>query len=88
VFGAYLLLVQHSPDYAYFWLLPIAFLGLYLFTAALAILMSAITVYMRDMEHFILIILQLWFFLSPVVYSYEHSIAPKLHVWAWPGSTS
>jgi len=63
----------------------IAFLGLYLFTAALAILMSAITVYMRDMEHFILIILQLWFFLSPVVYSYEHSIAPKLHVWgvAW-----
>jgi ABC-type polysaccharide/polyol phosphate export permease len=37
------------------------------------------------MEHFILIILQLWFFLSPVVYSYEHSIAPKLHVWgvAW-----
>jgi ABC-2 type transport system permease protein len=85
VFGAYLLLVQHSPDYAYFWLLPIAFLALYFFTAALAILMSAITVYMRDMEHFILIILQLWFFLSPVVYSYEHSIAPKLHEWgiAW-----
>ena len=85
VFGAYLLLVQHSPDYAYFWLLPIAFFALYLFTAALAVLMSAITVYMRDMEHFILIILQLWFFLSPVVYSYEHSIAPKLHEWgiAW-----
>ena len=79
VFGLYLLLVQHSPDYAYFWLLPIAFLALYFFTAALAILMSAITVYMRDMEHFILIILQLWFFLSPVVYSYEHSIAPQLH---------
>lgn len=79
VFGLYLLLVQHSPDYAYSWLLPIAFLALYFFTAALAILMSAITVYMRDMEHFILIILQLWFFLSPVVYSYEHSIAPQLH---------
>jgi ABC-2 type transport system permease protein len=31
------------------------------------------------MEHFILIILQLWFFLSPIVYSYEHSIAPQLH---------
>ena len=79
VFGLYLLVVQHSPDYAYFWLLPIAFLALYFFTAALAILMSAITVYMRDMEHFILIILQLWFFLSPIVYSYEHSIAPQLH---------
>jgi ABC-2 type transport system permease protein len=79
VFGLYLLVVQHSPDYAYFWLLPNAFLALYFFTAALAILMSAITVYMRDMEHFILIILQLWFFLSPIVYSYEHSIAPQLH---------
>jgi ABC-2 type transport system permease protein len=79
VFGLYLLLVGHSPDYAYFWLLPIAFLALYFFTAALAIVMSAITVYMRDMEHFILIILQLWFFMSPVVYSYEHSIAPQLH---------
>ena len=79
VFGLYLLVVGHSPDYAYFWLLPIAFLALYFFTAALAIVMSAITVYMRDMEHFILIILQLWFFMSPIVYSYEHSIAPQLH---------
>jgi len=79
VFGLYMLIVQHSPDYAYFWLLPIAFLALYFFTAALAVVMSAITVYMRDMEHFILIILQLWFFMSPVVYSYEHSIAPQLH---------
>ena len=79
VFGLYLLVVGHAPDYAYFWLLPIAFLALYFFTAALAIVMSAITVYMRDMEHFILIILQLWFFMSPIVYSYENSIAPQLH---------
>jgi ABC-2 type transport system permease protein len=79
VFGLYLLVVGHSPDYAYFWLLPFAFLALYFFTAALAIVMSAVTVYMRDMEHFILIILQLWFFMSPIVYSYEHSIAPQLH---------
>ena len=41
--------------------------------------MSAVTVYLRDMEHFILIILQLWFFMSPVVYSYENSLAPALH---------
>lgn len=79
VFGAYLLLVQHSPDYAYFWLLPIAFLGLYLFTAALAILMSAITVYMRDMRHLMEVLLQLWFWLSPVVYSYENTISLRLH---------
>jgi len=85
VFGAYLLLVQHSPDYAYFWLLPIAFLGLYLFTAALANphvgdhgLHARHGAFHPDHPPAVV-------FLSPVVYSYEHSIAPKLHVWgvAW-----
>ncbi len=75
----YLLVLGHAPQWDFLWILPFAFLALYFFTAALAILMSAITVYMRDMEHFIVIVLQLWFFMSPVVYSYEHSIAPQLH---------
>ncbi len=75
----YLLLLGHAPQWSFLWILPIAFGALYFFTAALAVLTSAITVYMRDMEHFIVIILQLWFFMSPIVYSYEDSIAPRLH---------
>ena len=59
-------------------ILPISFLSLYFFTAALAIVMSAITVYMRDMKHLIEVLLQLWFYMTPIVYSYAHSIAPHL----------
>ena len=47
--------------------------------SALAIVMSAINVYLRDMKHLMEVLLQLWFWLTPVVYSYEHSIAPHLH---------
>lgn len=79
VLALYLVVLGHAPQWSFLWILPIAFAALYLFTAALAVLTSAITVYMRDMEHFIIIILQLWFFMSPVVYSYENSIAPRLH---------
>jgi ABC-2 type transport system permease protein len=41
--------------------------------------MSAITVYMRDMRHLMEVLLQLWFWLSPVVYSYENTISLRLH---------
>ncbi len=40
--------------------------------------MSAVNVYLRDMKHLMEVLLQLWFWLTPVVYSYEHSIAPHL----------
>ena len=74
----FLLLVGHQPAWGFLWLLPIAFAALYLFTAAVAIVMSAITVYLRDMRHLMEVVLQLWFWLSPVVYSYENSLAPAL----------
>ena len=41
--------------------------------------MSAVTVYLRDMKHLMEVLLQLWFWLSPVVYSYQHTIAQRLH---------
>ncbi len=76
---AFLLLVGHQPAWGFLWLLPISFAALYLFTAAVAIVMSAVTVYLRDMRHLMEVVLQLWFWLSPVVYSYENSLAPALH---------
>ena len=69
----------HAPAWHSCWILPISFLSLYFFTAALAIVMSAINVYLRDMKHLMEVLLQLWFWLTPIVYSYEHSIAPHLH---------
>ncbi len=69
----------HAPAWHYMWILPISFISLYLLTSALAIVMSAINVYLRDMKHLMEVLLQLWFWLTPIVYSYENSIAPHLH---------
>ena len=79
VLGIFLLIVGHEPAWGFIWILPISFAALYLFTASVAIVMSAVTVYLRDMRHLMDVLLQLWFWLTPVVYSYEHSLAASLH---------
>jgi ABC-type polysaccharide/polyol phosphate export permease len=68
----------HHPAWKFILILPISFLSLYFFTAALAIVMSAVNVYLRDMKHLMEVLLQLWFWMTPVVYSYEHAIEPHL----------
>jgi ABC-2 type transport system permease protein len=71
--------VGHAPAWRFLLILPVSFLSLYLFTSALAMVMSAVNVYLRDMKHLMEVVLQLWFWLTPVVYSYENSIAVHLH---------
>jgi len=74
-----LLVVGHAPAWGFLWILPFSFAALYLLTASVAIVMSAVTVYLRDVRHLMDVLLQLWFWLTPVVYSYEHTIAAALH---------
>ena len=81
VLAIFLLIVGHEPAWGFIWILPISFAALYLFTASVAIVMSAVTVYLRDMRHLMDVLLQLWFWLTPVVYSYENSLAGTLHQW-------
>ncbi|MGC2486390.1 MAG: ABC transporter permease [Acidimicrobiales bacterium] len=69
---------QHAPAWKFVTILPISFLSLYFFTAGLAIVMSAINVYLRDMKHLMEVVLQLWFWMTPIVYSYSHAVAPHL----------
>jgi ABC-2 type transport system permease protein len=76
----FLLVLGHSPAWNFIWILPISFVALYLLTASIAIVMSAVTVYMRDMRHLMEVLLQLCFWLSPVVYSYQNTIAQRLHI--------
>ena len=97
VLAIFLLAVGHQPAWGYLWILPISFVALYLFTASVAMVMSAITVYLRDMKHLMEVLLMLWFWLTPVVYTYENSLAAVrstvspttvLHILpTWPVST-
>jgi ABC-2 type transport system permease protein len=78
VLAVFLVLLGHQPAWSYLPLLPVAFVTLYLLSAGVSVLMSGITVYMRDMAHLIEVLLQLTFWLTPVVYSYENTISPAL----------
>ncbi len=53
-----------------FWLIPIMFLE-YLFALGLALVLSAIEVYFRDIEHIMSVIMMVWMYLTPMFYSLE-----------------
>lgn len=51
-----------------FFFLPISFILLLLFTAGLVLIISVITTFFRDFSHIFLVVIQLWFYLTPVLY--------------------
>ena len=79
VLALVLLLVGHAPAWNYMWILPVSFASLYFFTASVAMVTSALNVYLRDIKHLMEVMLMLWFYLTPIVYSYENTISLKLH---------
>ena len=56
--------------------------------SALAVLLSAINVYLRDMQHLIEVILTAWFWACPIVYAYQQYIGNNWDPRGGPGSTS
>jgi lipopolysaccharide transport system permease protein len=61
-------LFNFAPTIAY---LPVLVIIQTLFLAGVALLISALAVHFRDFVHLIGILLQFWFFLTPVVYSLD-----------------
>lgn len=51
-------------------LLPVTVIALLIFATAVGLLLSAANVYLRDTAHLIEVVLQAWFFLTPIIYSY------------------
>ena len=51
--------------------LPIIMAVEYLFAIGLALIFSALTVYFRDLEHILGIVIMGWFYLTPIVYTME-----------------
>jgi ABC-2 type transport system permease protein len=68
---------RYSPDWSFMPVAVFALVDLIVFTSALAIFLSAINVYMRDIEHLIAVLLNAWFWGVPIIYSfnqvYRHS---------------
>jgi ABC-2 type transport system permease protein len=87
VLAVLMMAFQHAPDWTLLWLMPIAIIGVALVGGALGILLSAVNVYLRDTKHLTDVALQLWFYLTPIVYSFKAKVSPQLHqhglVWVY-----
>jgi ABC-2 type transport system permease protein len=70
VLVAVLVVLRYNVDWAYVWLIPIALVTLLVFAGALAIIFSAMNVYLRDTGHLLELAMLAWFWLSPILYGY------------------
>ncbi len=62
---------HYAPAWNYLPLIPVAMIDLLLLTTAISILLSAMNVYLRDVKHLIEVLLQVWFWGIPIIYSYN-----------------
>jgi ABC-2 type transport system permease protein len=63
------ILVFYGFDLGQLWLYPLAFVSLLLVTVAFTLLISALNVRYRDVQHLIGLALLVWFWMTPIVYA-------------------
>jgi ABC-2 type transport system permease protein len=78
-----LVVFRHPVGWAYLLLLPLALLALVQLTVALALLLSAANVYLRDIAHFVELALLGWFWVTPIIYPFQQ-ITEAAGGRAWP----
>lgn len=63
------------------WLMiPIVFLLQLLFTLGIVALLSGLCVFLRDLQHAVTLIVQIWFFMTPIIYPIS-VIPPEARTW-------
>jgi ABC-2 type transport system permease protein len=83
VMAIFMIVLHVAPAVNYIPLLLLALFTAMVLAAALGILLSAVNVYLRDMQHLIEVVLTAWFWACPIVYAYESNIAMKLAAKGW-----
>lgn len=73
----FMLVFWHRPAWAEIWLLVPALAAILLFASALSVFLSAVNVYLRDVQHLVEVVLLAWFWAVPGIYAYSQ-VAPKL----------
>jgi len=80
VMAIFMAALQLAPDWSLLYLLLVALIPTVVFASALAIFLASVNVYMRDTQHLVEVIVgAAWFWACPIVYSYQATVAPKLH---------
>jgi len=66
----FLLLVNHPITLTFLWLIPIMFLQT-MFAFSLGVILSLFTPFFKDLKEAIPIVVQLWFWMTPIIYMKE-----------------
>jgi ABC-type polysaccharide/polyol phosphate export permease len=66
----FLVIYRHTPDLPGLFWFPVAVAIQLVFTLALALMLSALTVHFRDIRDLLANLLTFWFFATPIVYPY------------------
>jgi ABC-2 type transport system permease protein len=69
--------LRYPIGWKYLWLLPLALLVMVILIAAIALFVAAVNVRFRDTQHFLDIALMVWFWGTPIVYTYR-SVSDRL----------
>lgn len=66
----FLFLVNHQISIVFLWLIPVLILQM-IFAFSLGVILSLFTTFFKDLKEAIPIILQLWFWMTPIIYMRE-----------------
>jgi len=78
VLVVFLVVLHTVPDFAYLPVLLLALVAGVVLASAIAVLLSAVNVYLRDTQHLIEVVLTAWFWACPIVYSFQAQIESRL----------
>lgn len=71
-FSLLLLYLAVNGYFTWLWLwIPVVFFFQFLFTMGLVAVLSAFSVFLRDLQQMVALLLTIWFFLTPIVYSLD-----------------
>lgn len=70
ILAAFFIGLRHVPDWGDLAWLPVVIVVQLVFTVALALLLSALTVHFRDIRDLLSNLLTFWFFATPIIYPY------------------
>ena len=78
VLALFMVVLGHVPDWSAMPLIVAGFATVLLWATALSILFSAINVYFRDTQHLMEIFVQIWFWMTPIVYSFQAQVHERV----------
>lgn len=66
----FLFLVEHQITLVFLWLIPILFLQM-IFAFSIGVILSLFTTFFKDLKEAIPVVIQLWFWMTPIIYMKE-----------------